>query len=294
MDTIKEIISDHFLSLKYTICDAIEELEQEYISITDQAIHLKLPGVVKMNHNTKFDHTEWSRNGGGGGKMSIIHGNVFQKMGVNWSLVFGQSSQLLKGKSEHVTQFGDTFWATGISLVAHPLNPFVPPIHMNLRSMSTSDKFWFGGALDLNPIYKYEEDTNDFHNTIKDLCDKFDQSYYPMFSKECDEYFWLPHRNESRGIGGIFFEHMYFTKENFLVKFEFVKSIGNLFLPLYNKIIKRHLLKPWTIDNYEYQLLRRGRYAEFNLLYDRGIKFGLATGGNPDGMFMSMPPLVKW
>jgi len=219
--------------------------------------------------------------------MAVLYGTVFEKMGVNVSEVFGTITPQMQ--KEGIT--GDEFWASGLSLVAHPSNPFVPPIHFNTRCFITNQQWWFGGGIDLNPIYPNSDETLAFHADIKALCNAFDDHYYQRFSQWCDEYFWLPHRGQTRGVGGIFFDKL---NTDFISNFEFIKALGNLFSPLYTAIVKNKQSIAYTNEHRQHQLLQRGRYAEFNLLYDRGIKFGLASGGNADGMFMSLPPLVRW
>ncbi len=262
----KDNISTYFINLAKQIKDYIETIDGH-----------------------KFEVKPWDRIGGGGGIMSVLYGKIFEKMGVNTSLVYGKISEEF---ANNVPVGGDKeFWASGLSLVAHPLNPFIPPIHLNIRCFSTQNSTWFGGAIDLNPIFKYDEDTDIFHKMVKNVCEKHDNTYYDIFSKECDEYFTIKHRNEKRGVGGIFFDYL---KTDFDKNWAFVQDVGNNFIPIYDIFIKKYLNKSWTESDREYQLIRRGRYAEFNLIYDRGIKFGLMTNGNPDGMFMSLPPVVKW
>jgi coproporphyrinogen III oxidase len=216
-----------------------------------------------------------------------MQGKTFEKVGVNCSTVYGEldpkfASQL-PGNPSH-------FYATGISVVAHPNNPMVPAVHMNLRYLET-DRWWFGGGTDLTPFYPFEEDVLEFHDTLRVACDKHNRDYYPKFRKWCDEYFYLPHREEPRGVGGVFFDYL----QNDLQKdFQFVKEIGEAFLSTYPKIVKRRKDLPFTPEQREYQLYRRGRYVEFNLLYDRGTLFGLKTNGNVEAIFMSLPPVVKW
>lgn len=271
----KQKASDWFKDLRDKICNSFEQIELELSSD-------KSPGT--------FTRKPWNRDGGGGGEMSIMKGRVFEKVGVNISTVYGEFSEEFRhhipGASEN-----PNFWASGISLVAHMHSPHVPAIHMNTRFITTTKK-WFGGGIDLTPTIIYEEDSKDFHNSLKQTCDKFDPNYYPKFKEECDKYFFLPHRNEPRGIGGIFYD--YLNTNNWEFDFAFTKEVGNIFLDIYPKLVRRHLQKTWTQDEKEKQLIKRGRYVEFNLLYDRGTKFGLMTGGNTEAILMSLPPEVKW
>lgn len=240
----------------------------------------------------KFERKKWTRSEGGGGEMSIMRGKIFEKVGVNISTVFGEFSEEFRAKIPG-TEKDPSFHATGISLVAHMRSPHVPAVHMNTRFISTT-KQWFGGGADLTPMFieKHEKDKIDFHSAFKEVCDAYDPQYYAKFSKWCDEYFFLPHRNEPRGIGGIFYD--YLDSKDWDKDFEFTKDVGKTFKEIYSEIVRRHKDKTWTAAEREHQLVRRGRYVEFNLLHDRGTKFGLMTGGNTEAILMSMPPEVKW
>ncbi len=278
-DTIinkKQTTEEWFVNLRDLICTEFEKLESE---------------LVGSNLETgKFKRKTWERPGGGGGTMSIMHGRVFEKVGVNISTVYGkfepEFAKEMPGALEN-----PEFFATGISLVAHMCSPLVPAVHMNTRFITTS-KEWFGGGADLTPTFPKEEDTHDFHASFKKACDKFNPEYYPKYKKWCDEYFFLPHRNEARGIGGIFYDNL--NSGNFAEDFAFTKDVGLAFLDIFPKIVRRSLNKKWTKEERETQLIKRGRYVEFNLLYDRGTKFGLKTGGNTEAILMSLPPEVKW
>ena len=237
---------------------------------------------------TIFEQTPWEHEGGGGGMISVMKGTTFEKVGVNCSAVWGKLDPEFK---KQLPGGGDEFYATGISLVAHMVSPLVPAVHLNLRWIET-DLGWFGGGADLTPYFPYEEDTRDFHAAMKAACDRHAPDYYPKFKKWCDEYFFLPHRQEPRGIGGIFFD--YLQEGSFEERMAFTKSVGEAFLDVYPRIVDRRRRLPYTPEQREYQLYRRGRYVEFNLLYDRGTQFGLKTKGNVEAIFVSLPPVVKW
>jgi len=243
-----------------------------------------------LNNPGKFIRTLWGRDGGGGGEMAVMKGNVFEKVGVNFSAVFGKFPENTKNKIPG-TENNSEFYATGISIVAHMFSPLVPASHFNTRYIET-EKSWFGGGGDLTPTYPDIDETVFFHNGFKKTCDKFNPDYYPKFKKNCDEYFFLPHRNEARGVGGIFFD--YLNSSNYLDDFDFVKSVGITFRDIISSIIKNKMHCDWDSQMKEEQLVKRGRYVEFNLLYDRGTKFGLDTNGNIEAILMSLPPLAKW
>lgn len=242
----------------------------------------------------RFERTAWDRPDGGGGVMSVIRGQVFEKAGVNISVVQGNFTPDFAARIPG-TAAGAAFWAAGISLVAHPRSPKLPAVHMNTRMMVTA-KGWFGGGGDLTPLQPgtaaAEEDTAHFHAAYKAACDRHDPAYYEKFKKWCDEYFYLPHRQEPRGAGGIFYD--YLDSGDAAADFAFTRDVGEAFCAAYMPIAKRRFAETYTPEEREAQLIRRGRYVEFNLLYDRGTTFGLKTGGKTDAILMSMPPEVKW
>lgn len=265
------------------ICAAFEQIEDQVSAPNDSGA----PGRFDRKDWTRKDHTGAD---GGGGTMSVMRGRVFEKVGVNISTVFGEFSPEFR-KEIPGAEEDPQFWAAGISLVAHMCSPLVPAVHMNTRFIVTS-KAWFGGGMDLTPMYPDDSDTAAFHESLKACCDRHDPAYHEKFKAWCDEYFFLPHRNEARGVGGIFYD--YVDSGDWEADFAFTRDVGKTFLAAYPEIVRRHMNAPWTAEQREHQLIRRGRYVEFNLLHDRGTKFGLRTGGNVEAILMSMPPEVKW
>jgi coproporphyrinogen III oxidase len=221
--------------------------------------------------------------------MAVMRGRVFEKVGVNVSTVWGDFAPEF-ARAIPGAESDRRFWASGISLVAHPRSPHVPPAHMNTRHIRTT-RAWFGGGADLNPIFAEEADTREFHERLRLACDSYGPEAYERFKRWADEYFFIPHRNEMRGVGGIFYDYL---EEGFERDFAFTREVGEAFLDVYPRLVARHMDRPWTADERQTQLVRRGRYVEFNLLYDRGTQFGLRTGGNPEAILMSLPPIVAW
>jgi coproporphyrinogen III oxidase len=243
-----------------------------------------------------FMEDNWTRAEGGGGRSRVIqNGNVFAKGGVNFSAVWGPAPEKIV-KALQVN--GNEFYATGVSIVIHPQSPMVPIIHMNVRYFEMNDgTWWFGGGIDLTPHYIDKVDAAYFHQSLKKVCDNHHSSYYPKFKEWADNYFFIQHRNETRGIGGIFFDRLSEDPENGITKadrFAFVKDVGNLFAPLYIEIVNRNKEKPYAEAEKKWQSLRRSRYVEFNLVYDKGTKFGLDTNGRTESILMSMPPSASW
>jgi coproporphyrinogen III oxidase len=271
----KETIRDWFIALQETICQQLEDADGRGKFISDQ----------------------WKRSGGGGGITRVItNGKVIEKGGVNFSAVWGTTPDpVLKSMKLESAEPPD-FFATGVSIVLHPFNPMVPIIHMNVRYFEmTNGVWWFGGGIDLTPHYINVEDARHFHKTLKTLCDAHHPSYYPEFKNWADDYFFLKHRKETRGIGGIFFDYLKgdggFTRES---RFEFIKSLGSAFASLYIHFMRRNSELAFTDREKEWQFLRRGRYVEFNLVWDRGTKFGLDTDGRTESILMSLPPQAQW
>jgi coproporphyrinogen III oxidase len=272
-----------FESLRDRICEACETIEGEYT------------GPPHEHSARRFEQQSWRRaeagaDEGGGGVISIMRGRVFEKIGVNLSTVHGSFSPEFAREVEGAGK-DPRFWASGISLVAHPRNPHVPTVHMNTRFLVTTQA-WFGGGTDLTPMLPAEEDARAFHAALKHACDRHHPRYHARYSKWCDEYFFLPHRGEPRGAGGIFFDQL--ASGDWEADFAFTKDVGLAFLDIYPQIVRRHMNEPWTEAERVQQRVRRGRYVEFNLLHDRGTRFGLKTGGNVEAILMSLPPEASW
>ncbi|MFN3434939.1 MAG: oxygen-dependent coproporphyrinogen oxidase [Sphingomonas sp.] len=265
-----------FESLRTRICAAFEAIERE------------------AGSDAAFDYTPWDRvdpsgEPGGGGVRGVMKGRVFEKVGVNVSTVGGTFEGEF-GKTIHGAGDDPRFFATGISLVAHMANPHVPAVHMNTRFLVTT-KRWFGGGADLNPPLPVAEDTADFHAAMQAACDAHDPAHYPRFKAWADEYFYIPHRKVHRGVGGIFYDHL---EGDFDANFAFTRAVGEAFLDVYPRLVRRRMHQPFGPDELAQQRAWRGRYAEFNLVYDRGTLFGLKTGGNIDAILMSLPPVATW
>lgn len=272
-----------FESLRDRICAAFEAIETDHGGpLADQP-----PGRFARK---SWERTDAGGGPGGGGVMSIMRGRVFEKVGVNISTTHGRFSpdfaRQIPGAEDD-----PRFFATGISLVAHMRSPRVPAVHMNTRFLSTT-RWWFGGGADLNPPLPRDEDTADFHAAFRAACDRHDTESYEKYRAWCDEYFYVPHRGRARGVGGIFYD--YRNTGEWARDFAFTRDVGEAFLDIYPRLVRRRRDEPWTAEERELQLVYRGLYAEFNLVYDRGTKFGLATGGNTEAILMSLPPEAKW
>ena len=268
----KDLTSNWFKTLQDSICRSISELEKNKI---------------------KFKSTTWKRDQNkdeGGGEYRILkNGRIFDKVGVNFSKVYGKFPKDFQ-KQIPGAEKNPNFWASGISVVMHMRNPLIPAMHFNTRYICTSHD-WFGGGMDVTPSKKDENEKKEFHKILKSMCNRHNKKYYQKYKKWCDEYFYLPHRKEPRGIGGIFFDY---KKNNFEKDFKFVREVGTTFELIFKRIIKKKIKKKWNLKDKEMQYIKRGRYTEFNLLYDRGTKFGLQTGGNVEAILMSLPPIAKW
>jgi coproporphyrinogen III oxidase len=278
LDPKQQAARNWFESLRDRICAEFEAIERE------------------AGSDASFLYTPWNREApgltpgeGGGGVRGVMKGKIFEKVGVNVSTVSGEFAPEF-AKTIHGAADNPAFFATGISLVAHMANPHVPAVHMNTRFLTTTRR-WFGGGADLNPAIPYDEDTDAFHARMRAACAAHDPTFYSRFSKWAEEYFWLPHRHRARGVGGIFYDRL---EDHFDEHFAFTREVGEAFLDIYPKIVRRRMAMPYTDADLDELLEFRGRYVEFNLLYDRGTLFGLKTGGNIDAILMSLPPLARW
>ena len=286
-DKHKERASFWFETLRDDICAALEAVEDD----------VEGPNLSSEGNPGRFERKPWKRKPpdntkmeGGGGTISILRGRVFEKAGVNISTVFGRFSEEFRGAIPGATD-DPRFWASGISVVVHPLSPLVPAAHMNTRMIVTTQG-WFGGGGDLTPVFTDEEETARFHKAYKDACNANDLTYYPKFKKWCDEYFFLPHRGEPRGVGGIFYDNV--NTGDWEADFKFTQDVGRAFLDVYPLITRTKIDLPWDKEQRQAQRVKRGRYVEFNLLYDRGTIFGLKTSGNTEAILMSLPPDTAW
>lgn len=311
LETRKSDAQHWFRELRNQICGAFEAIETD------------------MGSDAKFTLTPWDRPEGGGGEIGMMKGRIFEKVGVNISTVHGEFSEQFRKEIPGAAN-DPRFWATGISLVAHMASPHVPAAHFNTRMITVGDgtRLWFGGGGDLNPMVENEQDTSDFHGAFRDACTPYDPQFYPAFKAWCEEYFYIPHRGHTRGVGGIFYDYLGLNKfgaDTSIVTagqfgkggvgkeltqrgmevaanadldweqgFAFTQDVGRAFLSIYPQLIRRHMAKAWTEAERHHQLVKRGRYAEYNLLYDRGTRFGLMTGGNPEAILMSLPPVAIW
>jgi len=284
LDADQQAARTWFEALRGRICAEFEAIER------------------KAGSDAAFDYISWWREsegqpagpleqgGGGGGVRGVLKGKVFEKVGVNVSTVGGAFSPEFAKTIHGAGEEHPSFFATGISLVAHMANPHVPAVHMNTRMLVTT-KRWFGGGADLNPPIPHAEDTAEFHDAFRAACDAHDPAYYPRFKQWADDYFYIPHRQVHRGIGGIFYDHL---EGAFDETFAFTRAVGEAFLDVFPRIVRRRMDTPWTAQEEAHLLEWRGRYVEFNLVHDRGTLFGLKTGGNIDAILMSLPPRVTW
>ncbi|MCP3850340.1 MAG: oxygen-dependent coproporphyrinogen oxidase [Gammaproteobacteria bacterium] len=274
-------VKQFLLSLQNDICQSLEEIDA---TETDKDVK-------------PFTQEEWQHDGGGGGRTRVFEdGSIFEQAGVNFSHVMG-GSMPASATAKRPELEGRSFEAMGVSLVIHPKNPYIPTTHANVRFFIAEKEghdpiWWFGGGFDLTPYYPFEEDVIHWHQQAKAACDSIDSNYYSKYKQWCDDYFFLPHRNETRGVGGLFFDDL--NEKSFEHCFKFMQSVGQQFIPAYLPIVKKRKATPYGEQERDFQLYRRGRYVEFNLVYDRGTLFGLQTGGRTESILMSLPPLVKW
>lgn len=272
-EAFKQTVASDFKAIQDKICEGLQTLDKGFT----------------------FERKPWTKKPGeqlqGHGEMAVLKGKTFEKAGVNFSHVHGVFSEQFAKEIPGALESNGQFWACGVSLVIHPKSPLVPIVHMNIRRIETS-KSWFGGGSDLTPTFPFEEDTQLFHDTLKASCDAYDENAYEKMSKACDEYFFIKHWNETRGVGGIFFDAVNSGDE--MKDYDFVKDTADAFLKAYTEIVSRRMNMEWTAEQKEAQYAKRAKYVEFNLLYDRGTRFGFMTGGNPEAILMSMPPVAKW
>lgn len=288
----KNQASAWFSSVQDTLCTALEEIEAAYAAKHHyDARTFERKSWTRTDENTSLSHSDSSETQmGGGGTMAILRGHVFEKAGVNISTVWGDLSPEF-AKQIPGTDHHRHFWASGVSVVIHPRSPLIPTAHMNTRMIGTGT-FWFGGGADLTPFFPDEQETKAFHQALMDACNAHDPQFYADYKAWCDRYFYLQHRQEPRGVGGIFYD--YLNRNDFAADFAFTQDVGRAFCKVYPKIARTKVDLDWTDAQRRHQLVRRGRYVEFNLLYDRGTLFGLKTGGNIDAILMSLPPVAEW
>lgn len=292
-DTHKSRAAAWFAELRDAICAAFEGLEDAQ----DTGPFAELAPGRFQRKETRRAGADAGADAGGGVMAVMREGRVFEKVGVNVSTVFGAlgpeaQRSLTARKAIPGLEADPRFWAAGISLVAHLRSPLTPAVHMNTRMFWTSGGWWFGGGSDLNPMIEDPEDTSFFHDRLREACARHDPDYYPRFKAWADEYFLIRHWNEPRGVGGVFYDDL--CTGDWEADFAFTQDVGRAFLEAYVPLITRHMRRPWTDEQREIQLVKRGRYAEFNLVYDRGTRFGLETGHNPEAVLMSLPPIAKW
>ncbi|WP_347266501.1 oxygen-dependent coproporphyrinogen oxidase [Paracoccus sp. (in: a-proteobacteria)] len=290
MQQERQQAADWFRSLRDRIVTAFEALE-------DRGPGSGAPGRFELRETRRGTGGDAGNDNGGGGLMSVMRGGrVFEKVGVNWSAVHGTlappARAAMAARGVPGIDQDPRFWASGISLVAHMQNPHAPAVHMNTRMFWTPGAWWFGGGADLNPCIEYPEDTAHFHATLRAACDRHGAQLYHRYKAWADEYFFVPHRGRARGVGGIFYDDL--NSGDWQADFAFTREVGEAFLPAFLPLAERRMAQPWTEAERDTQLVHRGLYAEYNLVHDRGTKFGLATGHDPDAVLMSLPPLAKW
>lgn len=280
----RKLAQDWFLKLRDKLCAELESIEGIYLQ--DNLHDMQ---HVKRDDRSTFQRREWQRIEGGGGVSSIMRGNVFEKAGVNVSTVFGDfSDDVMREMKFEISEF----WASGISVVIHSQSPLIPAAHMNTRFFVNGTQCWFGGVADITPAIRDADYEQQFHNALRQCCDDYDANAYAKFKAQCDEYFYIPHRKIGRGSGGIFYDHL--CSDNWSKDFSLTQSIGSSFVNTYIAMVKEKMHLSWKKEEKDAQLKRRGLYVEFNLLYDRGTRFGLMTNGDVEAIFMSMPPEAAW